>query len=132
MPMELSLASAFIVGLIGSTHCLGMCGGIVSALTLGARPAAGASAPSLMWYLLAYNVGRIASYAVAGAAFGWASAHVLQSLPPTQAQWLGRWMSGAFMIALGLWLTGWWTGLGAIERAGAWLWKRIEPVGRRL
>jgi sulfite exporter TauE/SafE len=32
---ELTLASAFMIGLLGSTHCIGMCGGIVGALTMG-------------------------------------------------------------------------------------------------
>jgi hypothetical protein len=36
------------------------------------------------------------------------------------------------MIALGLYLGGWWRGLAVIERAGAGLWRRIEPIGRRL
>ena len=30
-----SLASAFVVGLLGGVHCVGMCGGIVAALTFG-------------------------------------------------------------------------------------------------
>ncbi len=32
---ELSIAAAFMIGLLGSTHCIGMCGGIVGALTMG-------------------------------------------------------------------------------------------------
>jgi sulfite exporter TauE/SafE len=35
MAQELSFGAAFIVGLLGSTHCLGMCGGIVAALNMG-------------------------------------------------------------------------------------------------
>ena len=37
MAAEATLVSAFLVGLLGSTHCLGMCGGIVGALTLGLK-----------------------------------------------------------------------------------------------
>ena len=36
------------------------------------------------------------------------------------------------MILLGLYLAGWWSGLARVERAGGLLWKRIEPLGRRL
>ena len=35
LPPEITLATAFVVGLLGSTHCLGMCGGIAGALALG-------------------------------------------------------------------------------------------------
>jgi uncharacterized protein len=35
------------------------------------------------------------------------------------------------MIALGLYLAGWWPGLTALERLGGKLWIRIEPFGRR-
>jgi len=48
------------------THCLGMCGGIVSALTFGLRDDLRRSPWTLGPYLLAYNAGRISSYVVAG------------------------------------------------------------------
>ena len=76
-PTEITLVSAFLVGLLGSTHCLGMCGGIVGALTLGVREDIRSSPARLLPYLAAYNLGRITSYALAGAVLGavlaWAS-----------------------------------------------------------
>jgi hypothetical protein len=36
------------------------------------------------------------------------------------------------MVALGLYLGGWWRGLVVVERAGGLLWRRLEPVGRHL
>jgi len=39
--MGVNLAAVFVVGLLGSVHCAGMCGGIVGALSLApARPGA--------------------------------------------------------------------------------------------
>ena len=35
----LNLFPVFMVGLLGSVHCVGMCGGIVSALSITAAPA---------------------------------------------------------------------------------------------
>ncbi|MBT8433586.1 MAG: sulfite exporter TauE/SafE family protein, partial [Gammaproteobacteria bacterium] len=35
MPVDLTFGAAIIVGLLGSSHCLGMCGGIVAALNMG-------------------------------------------------------------------------------------------------
>ncbi|OQX41371.1 MAG: hypothetical protein B0D88_07810, partial [Candidatus Sedimenticola endophacoides] len=35
MESWMSYVSAFVVGLLGGVHCVGMCGGIVGAMTLG-------------------------------------------------------------------------------------------------
>ena len=59
--MQAPLAAAFLIGLLGGVHCVGMCGGIVGA------PAANLPQRQRAWDLhLAYGVGRITSYAVAG------------------------------------------------------------------
>ena len=47
---ESSFFALFLVGLLGGTHCVGMCGGIVGALSVG-----GGNKPSLH---LAYSAGR--------------------------------------------------------------------------
>ena len=39
---------------------------------------------------------------------------------------------GLVMILLGLYLGGWWRVLGVTERLGLHLWRRLEPLGRRL
>lgn len=130
MNADVTLVSAFLVGLLGSTHCLGMCGGIVGALTLGVKTAP--SRWALLPYLLVYNTGRIASYALAGALLGFIGAQLLEWTTPVRAQSVGRAISAVFLFALGLYLTGWWRGLGVLERWGGKLWTRIEPLGRRL
>ncbi len=128
MLTDVSLLSAFLVGLLGGVHCVGMCGGIVTALSLGLSP----DDRAVRWrYQLFYNAGRIFSYSVAGALFGgigwlashWSGIHQVQ---------LGlQLMAAFFMLALGLYLGGWWNGLTQIERLGGVVWKRIEPLGRR-
>ena len=40
MNVDVSYIAAFLVGLLGGVHCVGMCGGIVGALCLGLKPAA--------------------------------------------------------------------------------------------
>jgi len=131
MPTEITLASAFLLGLLGSTHCIGMCGGIVGALTLGLHDDIRRSPVRLFPYLAAYNLGRIAAYTVAGAVLGAISAQVLSLAPPAQVRLIVKLVTGGFMIALGLYLAGWWPGLAALERLGGRLWRRIEPYGRR-
>ncbi len=130
MPAEFTFVSAFLVGFFGSVHCAGMCGGIVGALTLGAAGDAAGSQRRII-FLLLYNLGRLMSYAVAGAIAGAVGASLLQALPLPRAQQVGALLSGGVMVALGLYLAGWWQGLAGLERVGARLWHRIEPLGRR-
>jgi hypothetical protein len=128
----LDLASAFVVGLLGGVHCVGMCGGIVAALTFGLPPERRSALGGLMPFLLAYNAGRIASYAAAGAVMGAAGVLLAGFLPVEVAQRGLLVLAALFMVAMGLYLGGWWRGLARLEAAGGALWRRIEPYGRRL
>ena len=69
MLTEVSLLSAFVVGLLGGVHCVGMCGGIVAALSMG-LPEQQRTGAARRRYLLAYNIARIGSYTLAGALLG--------------------------------------------------------------
>jgi len=125
--IELSLLSAFLVGLLGGGHCVGMCGGIVGAVSLtlpGKHPR--------LAYLLAYNGGRIASYGLAGALAGLlgASSLVLNHLLPVeQGLYL---LANLMLVALGLYLAGFWQGVLLLERAGGVLWRRLQPYTKTL
>ena len=68
--LSTSFFALFLVGLLGGTHCVGMCGGIVGALTLGLPLARERPLLARLPFLLAYNTGRIASYVTAGALAG--------------------------------------------------------------
>jgi len=127
-----SLASAFVVGLLGGVHCVGMCGGIVAALTFGLPAERRQRVAGMLPFLLAYNAGRIASYTLAGAVMGGAGLLLARLAPVQTAQQTLLVVAGLFMVAMGLYIAGWWTGLGRLERAGGLLWRRLEPLGRRL
>lgn len=130
MLSDVSLLAAFIVGLLGGVHCAGMCGGIVAALSLG-MPVHATQRAARWPLLLAYNLARITSYTLAGALMGgvgWLAAH-WSGLH--QVQLVLQWLAAVFMLALGLYLGGWWQGLAVLERAGGHVWTRIEPLGRR-
>lgn len=63
-----AVAAAVVVGVVGSTHCLGMCGPLVTLYTDhsgSARGTFGAHRQQLL-----FNAGRTIGYAVAGAVFG--------------------------------------------------------------
>lgn len=131
MMPEVGLLGAFVMGLLGGVHCLGMCGGIVGALTIG-LPEARRRMPGALPFQLAYNAGRILSYTLAGALVGALGLLLAGLLPVYLAQRVLQGMAGLFMIVLGLYLAGWWMGLRRVEHAGGALWRRIEPLGRGL
>lgn len=119
------LGSALILGLLGGGHCLGMCGGLMGALTLAIPPEQRGRRLRL---LLAYNLGRILSYACAGLLLGLAGWAVASS-PAALAL---RVVAALLLIAMGLYLAGWWSGLTRIEALGRGLWRHIQPVASRL
>eukprot|EP00659_Diplonema_papillatum_P009411 gene9411-14593_t len=119
------LVSAVILGLLGGGHCLGMCGGLMGALTL-AIPKEQRSRRFRL--LLAYNLGRILSYATAGLLIGLAGWAVANS----PAAMFMRILAGLLLICMGLYLAGWWSGLTRIESLGRGLWRHIQPVANRL
>ncbi len=119
------LASALILGLLGGGHCLGMCGGLMGALTLAIPPEQRARRLRL---LLAYNLGRILSYATAGLLIGLAGWAVASS----PAAMVLRVIAGLLLIAMGLYLAGWWSGLTRIEALGRHLWRHLQPLASRL
>ncbi len=124
------LIAAFMVGLLGGTHCMGMCGGIVGALSAGLTDRLRDSRWRHFITHLAYNAGRIGSYTLAGVIAG-AFAQQLGETGWLQGFPLGKIVAAVIMVLFGIYLTGWWHSLLWLERAGARLWRYIEPLGRR-
>ncbi len=107
--MNASLISmAFITGLMGAGHCIGMCGGLVSALSLSEVGQKGG------WkFHLVYNVGRITTYTFIGAVVGWlgsAMAYTDQFKVVTRSLLLA---SDLFIILVGLGTAGLFSWLNA-------------------
>ncbi|GAA4014710.1 sulfite exporter TauE/SafE family protein [Actimicrobium antarcticum] len=147
----LSLLPIVLIGLLGSVHCVGMCGGIVGALSVAPMPvrkfpvavvsatvSATVSAPSLaassdrLLRVLAYNTGRIGSYMLAGAIAGGVAngARTLSGVSAFQAG--GYWLANLMLVLLGLYLMGAWRGLTRVEALGQGLWRAIQPLTRHL
>lgn len=124
-------AAAFVVGLLGGVHCLGMCGGIVSALTFSLPQNRRNRVGSLLPMLLAYNTGRISGYMLAGGLAGGLGAALLSFGGLENFRLFLQIFAALFMVALGLYLAGIWQGVGKIENAGRVLWQHVEPFGRR-
>ncbi|MGK0673742.1 MAG: sulfite exporter TauE/SafE family protein [Halothiobacillaceae bacterium] len=132
MPAEASFIAALLVGLLGGVHCVGMCGGIVGALTFGLPAEVRASPARVFPYLLAYNLARIGAYTLAGALMGGLGWLAMDLVAFHAAQQVLQVLAGLFMVMLGLYLAGWWAGLARVEQAGGVIWRRIEPFARRL
>jgi sulfite exporter TauE/SafE len=116
--MDLSLS--LLAGLLGSFHCVGMCGGIV--LAYSTAPRTGAIRPAIFSSLpahLSYNGGRVLSYTLIGALMGIAGGLI------GSVQAIGMWFSlvgGCVMIASGLVMLGVFPWLSGGEgRSETWL-----------
>lgn len=125
---EITLVSIFIMGLLSGVHCVGMCGGIVSALSMGTQ----ATPRKRIWILLFYNLGRIGSYTLAGLLVGWIGAITTQAAASHKLHQILQTFSGVILILMGLYLANWWRILVKVEQAGSLIWKQIEPFARKL
>ncbi|MBL6808472.1 MAG: sulfite exporter TauE/SafE family protein [Pseudomonadales bacterium] len=120
---SLGLFAAFTVGLLGSSHCLAMCGGIGAAL--GVRSSAQGT---LTADLALYALGRVSAYALLGLIAGSLGAGLLLAAP--KLLFSLRLLSGGLLVAMGLYVMGLWHGLRRLERVGARLftWARKVPL----
>ena len=124
---ESGYLAVFLIGLLGGTHCVSMCGGIVGALTLQVHTPGGKP----QWPLhLAYNVGRVATYTLLGCAVGLLGSVGLLYDGMLPVQLTLYVLANLMLIALGLYLTGFTRLLAPIERGGHVLWRRIQPLTR--
>jgi sulfite exporter TauE/SafE len=103
---------AFVTGLLGTGHCIGMCGGLVSALSLSEAGSQG----GWLFHLL-YNLGRISTYTFIGAVVGWlgsALAYTDRFKMVTRSLLIG---SDVFVILVGL------------GTAGLFTWLSVSKLG---
>lgn len=115
------LVSAFLLGLLGSGHCLGMCGGLASALGMNSGEHAGR-------HVLCYNLGRILSYSVAGLIVGSLGFWLGKQLAALEVL---RYLAACMLILLGLYIGRWFNGLLYFEKLGHKLWPLIQPMSKR-
>jgi len=136
--MNIDLLSAFFIGLLGSGHCLGMCGGITTMLTsalpktniipLAQNQQQHASPPRYLLVLL-YHLGRISSYSVIGGIVGFSGAIAAKNIGLPLASL--RVIAAIFLILLGLYLGQWYLLLSKVENVGKKLWRYLSPLSRK-
>ena len=131
-PVEYPFIAAILIGLFSSLHCLGMCGGIMGALTFSLPREVREQPQTFGLYLAAYNLGRIGSYAAAGALLGGVGGTFYEVVSPRWAHLALQAASALLLTGIGLYLAGWFPKFALLERIGVPLWQRLEPLSRRL
>lgn len=127
--MTIDLVGAFTIGLLGAGHCMGMCGGIASLLTL---PSAKARAtPPALLVSLNYNLGRLVSYSLIGALVGGAIASIVALSEFNHVLVVLRFIAALFMILLACYVGKWWNGLLMVEKLGKNVWRVVSPLGQK-
>ena len=123
---------AFLIGLLSSLHCFGMCGGLVGAMTMSLETNIRKTPAQLGFYTLAYNSGRILSYVAAGFLIGWFGQALRDFLMPESGIGILRLIASILIIAMGFYIAGWFPHFSRIEKIGTPLWKILQPIGQRL
>lgn len=116
----MSYSLALFTGLLGSLHCLGMCGPLALALPVG-----GLSPRRVALARLAYSAGRIGTYAVLGAMVGWLGERIALG---------GLARSVSIVAAVALLLTqlpARWVPFRPLHAASAALRQRVMPLLKR-
>lgn len=118
--------AALTIGLTGSTHCVAMCGGIAAALNLGVERDSSARLP----ILAGFHLGRILSYTLIALLLGGLAAYAGERIEAIGIAL--RLLAGLLLVAMGLYVAAWWTGLRFVERLGAPLWSALQPAAGKL
>jgi hypothetical protein len=123
----LLLITAFSLGFLGSPHCAGMCGGIVGVLHGGVDDGISSNKQQVLYGLL-FNSGRLLSYAIAGMIAATLGSSLIGLIGMESSHAAMQMIAGAFMLALGLSIAGWWSGLSRIESFGLRFWRLLQPI----
>ena len=128
MNATLTFGAALLLGLAASGHCLVMCGGISTAL--GFATAKGTDGRARPVLLMGYQLGRVASYSLAGLLFAGILGGLIALLDIEAVRRMLRALS-ALVLLLGALVA-----FGRVRDPGYGigrrLWPRLAPLGRRL
>jgi len=126
----LLLITAFSLGFLGSPHCAGMCGGIIGVVHSVVVNEVGSKKKQVV-YSLAFNSGRLLSYSIAGMIAATLGSSLIGLIGMESSHAAMQMIAGAFMLALGLSIAGWWSGLSRIESFGLKFWGLLQPITTR-
>lgn len=120
------LTAAFLMGFLGSPHCLGMCGGLVTAFGLSMQEVT----PDKRRALIAtYHLGRLLSYSLLGLIAGLAGTALLAPLMVGNS--LPRILLGLVLVFIGVTMLGA-PFLNRLERLGMRFWQWLTPLRKKV
>ncbi|MGP9491148.1 urease accessory protein UreH domain-containing protein [Psychrobacter sp. AOP7-B1-24] len=120
------LVAALLMGFFGSPHCLGMCGGLVTAFGLSMKEASPAKRRAL---IATYHLGRLTSYAFLGLIAGLIGTTVLE--PLMMGNSLPRILLGLVLVFVGVTMLGA-PFLNKLERFGMRFWQYLSPLRQKV
>lgn len=129
------IIAMFFMGLMSSAHCIGMCGGIASALSLSSS--AHSFTPELsslsrlfkkLTPLFFYNLGRLFSYALIGGLLGGLVATLTDLSHFTHQLGVLRFIAALLLLLVALHIGQVWQGINLIEKGGKRIWGLISPL----
>jgi uncharacterized protein len=129
--MLVTLIIAFNLGLFSTVHCVGMCGGILTAMMLASPEAEQNIKSKVFKRSLAYNLGRISSYSIAGLLGGLLGAQIVGLSQNLNAHLILQSIAALVLTGLALDILGLLPFRQFTESIGMKLWKYIQPLGKR-
>lgn len=114
------------MGFFGSPHCLGMCGGVVTAFGLSMQSL---TARQKTFLMATYHFGRLTSYALLGLLAGFVGTTVLEPLLANNN--LPRVLLGAVLILVGFSMLGL-PFLTQLEKLGGQVWQKMSPIRQKV
>lgn len=120
------LLAAFAMGFFGSPHCLGMCGGLVTAFGLSMQEV---SALKKRGLIATYHFGRLISYSILGVIAGIIGTTVLA--PILMGNATPRILLGLVLVFIGLSMLGM-PFLNKLEKVGMGVWKKLSPLRQKV
>jgi len=123
----ITLGAALLLGFAASGHCLAMCGGISGALGMATEKAIGGRPRASL--LVAYQLGRMLSYAIAGGLVGGVLGFVVAWIDTSAMHSLLRALSAVALVIAALVAFGVLRDPGS--RLGRLAWPHLAPIGRR-
>ena len=117
--------AAFSMGLFGSPHCLGMCGGIVTAFGLSMQHVSDSKKNGL---ILTYHLGRLISYSLLGLIASLVGVAIFQSIMSNSAP---RIVLGAVLVLIGLAMLGL-PLFNQLEKVGMRFWQSLAPLRKKV
>lgn len=109
-----------------------MCGSLIGALSLSLDKPVRENRVYLFTFVLALSLGRVLSYSLIGFLMGWMGHHLIQTISPEYGYLILQSVSIVVILGIALYLGGWFPRFAVIENLGQPLWKKLEPIGRRL